>query len=396
MLRQRRLHQSAGFSVLLLSLWLIGLGVAVALVLALLPNRADELRLDRTISTLKNAQDGILAFVVENYRLPVPDTDAPAAATFGLENAGATSGALPYRSMGLPTDVRDQASVLLRYAPYRNAGANADLAAATSLYVPALPTAADYGCSAIPASPVNLLDFCVALDNAVAAAASSTYANTGPGTINAAYVLLSGGLEDADGDGADRTLDGANDDGDLSFEDPARGREKGYDDLVRPLRAESLRRELSCGALVGSLELLVETAEDSKILADNTQVQKFQADVGAALDAFGVIMAGIAVANAAAAEAGAIATEAEICGLAAACLGLCVNLDAACVAATAALVSATAAVAASIVDLVTNVITTAISISIAVGVADLNTAARQHVCDIIDEVVAADQRGGLQ
>jgi hypothetical protein len=241
--------------------------------LALQPNRSEQIRIDKTIRTMEDAQDNVLAFVVENYRLPVADTDAPTAGTYGFENAAADSGALPYRTMVLPVPVLDQASLPLRYTPYRNSDDDADLASATSLYTPALPDldlydkdgldGSDFSCDDPPTSPINLLDFCIALENAEALAPDSGYANTGPGVVNAAYVLVSGGLEDADGDGADSSLDGANDGGDVSFEDPARGREKGYDDIVRVVPYAALKRELSCNALIGSLDLLVATADDA-------------------------------------------------------------------------------------------------------------------------------------
>jgi hypothetical protein len=396
-------RSNQGFSLFLLSVWLIGLGLAIAVVLALLPDRSDRIRIDRTLHTIEDAQHNVLAFVVENYRLPEPDTDAPATATYGSENSGAGSGALPFRSMKLPEAVLDQASLPLRYAPYRNSSDSADLTAETSLYEPGptapypqkLPEPSDYGCPAIAVSPINLLDFCTALGNADNAVASADYVNTGPGTINAAYVLVSGGLEDADGDGADSTLDGANDDGDLSYENPARGREKGYDDIVRSIPVAALQRELSCGALIGSLDLLVATADDAKNQADAIAVQKFQADVQVGLDTAAEVMRAIALVNAIASAAGAVTTTAEICTAAAACLGLCVNLTAACAAAAAASVSAAAAAIAAGIDLVIGAVTLAFTIATAVEVSDLNDAARVHVCDVLSDVVAADVRGGL-
>lgn len=401
MIKQGRWHREGGFSLLWLSIWLIALGLAVTVVLALLPNQTDDTRIAKTITTMQDAQDDLLAYVVKNYHLPEPDTNGD-----GSQNAGATSGALPYRDMGLPAAVLDEASLPLRYAPYRNSAANADLTALTSLYDPttdgnnttyqqSFPTASDYGCTAPAASPINLLDFCVALDNAANATASTSYANTGPGTNNVAYVLVSGGLEDANGNGLDSSLDGANEDGDLSFEDPARGRGKGYDDIVRVKPFSALQRALSCDAALASMRLLEWTAIDSKNLADNIAVQDYQAGVQLALDSVAELLRIASLGNAGFALAGATESEAEVCATAAACLGLCANEDAACAALTAAVISDAAALAVAVVDLAVGAVAVAADAAVYDEVHSLNTAARQHVCDVIDDVTNADQRGGL-
>ena len=172
-----RMRNPNGFSVLALAILMTALGLALVLVLALLPNQSDQARIDETIATLGDAQDALLSFVVENSRLPAPDSNND-----GLEDAAATFGALPYRDMGLPAPVVDEASIPLRYAPYRNAPL-ADLAALTSLYTPDVPDGTSFGCAANPTSPVNLLDFCTGLASAVAESSptgSTAFVNTGP------------------------------------------------------------------------------------------------------------------------------------------------------------------------------------------------------------------------
>ncbi|MBV1921583.1 MAG: hypothetical protein KUG73_12970 [Pseudomonadales bacterium] len=400
--RQLQNIRCDGFSLLLLSVWMIGLSLAVAVLLALQPNRLEQIRIDKTIRTMEDAQGNVLAFVVENYRLPVADTDVPAAGTYGFENAAANSGALPFRTMELPVPVLDQASLPLRYTPYRNSGDDADLASATSLYTPALPDldlydkdgtdGSDFSCDDPPTSPINLLDFCIALENAEALAPDADYANTGPGVVNAAYVLASGGLEDADGDGADSSLDGANDDGDVSFEDPARGREKGYDDIVRVITYAALHRELSCNALIGSLDLLVATADDAANLANNTEVAQFQAEVAVAFEAFGLVINGIILANAVVSATAASAEAVQACINAVASLGV---LSAGCVAATATAVSAGIAAVAAAIDLALSIASLGTAIALLVETTRLNGATHQHTCDIFDDVINADARGGL-
>ena len=69
------LREQSGFSLLTLAIWLAGLGLAIVLVLALLPNRVDDESIRKTVATMGDAEDLMLSFVVENGRLPSPDSD---------------------------------------------------------------------------------------------------------------------------------------------------------------------------------------------------------------------------------------------------------------------------------------------------------------------------------
>lgn len=271
-----RRPRESGFSLLTLSIWLLGLAAALAVVFAILPNRSDQTRLDQTIVTVEESRHALLGFVVGNSRLPAPDSTGD-----GLENAAATRGALPWRAMGLPAPVVDEAFIPVQYAPYRNDGDSADLADPTNLYQPAYPdlsdisddlTAAPFNCPADTTSPVNLLDLCVAVDNTRALAADTSQVSISPagGAINVAYVLASGGLEDADGDGANLHLDGLNEAG-LNFDDPARGRTSVYDDILRYSTFDALDRELSCLAHATSMSLLESVAEASLAIVEGAE-----------------------------------------------------------------------------------------------------------------------------
>jgi type II secretory pathway pseudopilin PulG len=407
-----------GYGLLVLAILLIVLGLAAAVILALLPNRADQDQLEKTIALVEESQELILGFVVENYRLPDPDSNDD-----GLENNGSASGALPYRSMGLPARLLDEASIPLRYAPYRNAPANIDLADAVALYAPDLPDLSglqdlviapapgvinvtlqpirpfvptiDLCAAQFTPSPVNLLDFCVALDNAVAAVATASAVNIGPGNTNVAYAVVSGGLEDADGNGLDRSLDGLNDDGNLSFEDPARGRGTGYDDIVRGLPFSSLQRELSCRALVDSVDLLASVAQASKAVMENVISAYNTAEVSYLMAEITVLMDVVAIAQTVQA---AIGVAADIAKSGGGCAS--VILSAVCC----------PALAGNIARAVVYAVTAAVQIAVLAIDIDVRNDARDtrdlyrdvilpganaHLCSAIAEVTAADARGGL-
>ena len=408
-----------GFSLLMLSIWMIGLGLAAAITLTLLPNLDIDKKTQQTIQTLDDSRDNILGFIVENNRLPVPDTDND-----GGENPGSTSGALPYRSMKLPIALNDAMSRPIRYAPYINGAIN--LTTNTQTYEPGLPdlmghqgafvdttiantvasgatppkTAAfDYTvdtCAAQAiASPINILDFCAKLDNAIAAVGNSSAVNIGPSSTNVAYALLSGGLEDADGDASDASFDGDNDDGDLSFDDPARGREAGYDDLIRGIAFSNLKHELSCQVITDSVDLLAAVANSSNDIMGSAISAYNDAVVGYVMSEITVLLDIIAVLQSIQGITGVAADIgksgggcASIILSATCCPALAGNIAGAIVYGVTAAVQ----LAALVVDVVAaqeNYDTVQYFRSTILP----NTNA--HLCSAIGETTAADTRGGL-
>ncbi|MGA8262113.1 MAG: type II secretion system protein [Arenicellales bacterium] len=426
-----------GFSLVTLSIWMIVLGIAAAVMLALLPNRSDQVRMDQTISTIGDARDDVLAFVVKNSRLPAPDSNND-----GSENAGADTGALPYRSMGLPESLLDQASLPVHYTPYKDG--SLDLTAVTNLYTPDLPdlsglqakvvtNGATVGtdsshtltgdtaptidqctqeAGAVSTTP-NLLDFCTALDQAVAAAATLDSVNVvrcgttspcPPSSVtvsdveNVAYVLVSGGLENANGTGTDPSLDGLNENT-WTYEDPARGRGKGYDDIVRAVRFSTLQRQLSCKALIDSVNMLATVAAAQESTMENAisayndaETEVTMASVTVLLDVVATIQNVVSIAGViediAESAAGCAAAVFDFGATAECCAALAGNI--------AALVVYTVSTVAQIV---------ALGVDIArlidatnnrdVFLHNILPEVNAHLCSAIAEVVAADKRGGL-
>jgi type II secretory pathway pseudopilin PulG len=313
-----------GVTLIELAVILVIVGLMLVVAIAVMPRLTERSRLDTTKDvTIYDVRQALISFAATNGRLPCPDTSSP---PNGLEGGGATSGCadppadvvgkVPYRVLGFSDPVLDTAHLPLRYAVYRNVNGvdaeDADLAALPNRFIPVLPgvpaahrdpfptdlcTAAGFsdtspddlsqGLSPVlstPAAPPheNDLDFCLALRNAKAAASSPSYVYTldlGGATpsFNDAFVLASGGVEDADGSGGDIAFDGVNTGLDTSYESPARRRGRGYDDIVYAMPFDLLESKLTCAAItvgvssaanasIASAEMLVR-AEDLAWLA---------------------------------------------------------------------------------------------------------------------------------
>lgn len=131
-----------GFTLIELALALLVLGLIAALALALLPQLTDRMRLDETGIGTDLVDEAVVGFALANNRLPCPDTndDGLEGGAGGCEPADEV-GRLPFRDLGLPGPALDEARLPLRYAVYRNPGADADLVSLEERFEPALPDA---------------------------------------------------------------------------------------------------------------------------------------------------------------------------------------------------------------------------------------------------------------
>jgi type II secretory pathway pseudopilin PulG len=375
--RGRRRCQS-GFTLIELAVLMVILGMVLLVAAIAVPSLSERTRLDSTSLTIGEVAGMLASFAAVEGRLPCPDTSA---IPNGLEGSGAGSlcvdadvvGRVPYRDVGIADPVLDEAHLPVRYAVYRDPAAMADLAALPNRFIPVLPgdpaTLTSYtGLGAgnpevvVPTKGINPtrvmpdvkndLDFCLALRTAKTAVASTSRVHTldlGGATpsFNAAFVLVSGGVEDADGDGTDQTFDGVNEGGGLGFESPARRRSGNvYDDLVFAMPFELLESKMSCAAIT----IAVTSAANVAIAAAHALVQAEDAVWSGKLS---VTMGEISVASAAVAVLmGAIAIWAaanDVTLGAAGCLALfpdnCAALPFAVIGLAAAVVSEAAAIA---------------------------------------------------
>ena len=158
-----------------------------------------------------DARAALMAFAQARYRLPCPDTDGDGVedGTGGVCPAGTQVGGFPWKTVG----VFSPAVRGMRYGIYRLANAgdhrlDVDLTLDMDRFPPLVAQGTPLAADEILLGRNNLLDVCRALDlasrpgRAVDAAQLSVWR---PGDTasrrHVAYVLASGGLLDADGDG---------------------------------------------------------------------------------------------------------------------------------------------------------------------------------------------------
>ena len=304
------LRKQKGISLLELAIVLVIIGLMIVIAVAVVPRLSDRFRLDATSDiTITDVRKAIITFAAENSRLPCPDTTAT---PNGLEGSGAVAGCaigdvvgnVPYRALGFSDPILDSAHLPVRYAVYRNqngavdpdSSVQADLAVLANRFVPVLPgdeATIEFPVTAGPTltpdpdntedpdliseglNPVrktpnnqNDLDFCLAIRNAHSAAASTSYVHTldlngAAPALNAAFVLASGGVEDADGDASDQAFDQTNEGtAGVDFESPARRRNDSttaadvYDDVIYAMPFHLLESKLSCAAVTMSVNAM--------------------------------------------------------------------------------------------------------------------------------------------
>lgn len=204
-----------------------------------------------------DARAALMAFAQARYRLPCPDTDGDGVedGAGGVCPAGTQVGGFPWKTVG----VFSPAVRGMRYGVYRLANAgdhrlDVDLTRDMDRFPPLVAQGAPLAADEILLGRNNLLDICRSLDLAsrpgrpVDAAQLSVW-RTGEAASrrHVAYVLASGGLLDADGDG--QRLDGANtsaSNASPAFELPTRAASEAYDDTVVAGTFEDLMSELGC------------------------------------------------------------------------------------------------------------------------------------------------------
>lgn len=243
---------------------LVEMGVAVAILGLLVSAAVGYWALQTRHATAQASRDAslearaaLMAFVQSRYRLPCPDTDGDGfeGGAGGACPAGTQLGAFPWKTVG----VFNPAVRGMRYGAYRAANAgdvrqDVDLTVDQDRFPPLVAQGAPLAADEILLGRNNLLDICRSLDlasrpdRAVNAAHLAVW-RPGDATSrrHVGYVLASGGLLDADGDG--QRLDGANaaaTNAAPAFELPTRSSSEVYDDTVVAGTFEDLMSEVGC------------------------------------------------------------------------------------------------------------------------------------------------------
>ncbi len=345
-----KMRREGGVALIELSVILVIIGLLITVAVAVLPVLTERNRLDKTSDvTINIVRKALVSFVANNGRLPCADTSA---IPNGLEGSGAGSscaaapadsvGRVPFRVLGLPDSSLDEGHLPLRYAVYRNlntavaadSSLNADLAALTNRFIPVLPgnpatadfpvvagsppTIASEGPPNLISEGLNLtrkmpnnkndLDFCLALRNAKAATANTDFVHTldlggvAP-AFNVAFVLASGGVEDADGDASDLAFDGVNEGATgVNFESPARRRNdsavptQAYDDLIYAMPFDLLESKLSCAAITIGVNAAANIANAAAHTVVQTEDTLWLAERNTVMDDLSVTLAELSLA----------------------------------------------------------------------------------------------------
>ncbi|MBF0371011.1 MAG: type II secretion system protein [Magnetococcales bacterium] len=291
----------AGFSLIELSVSIVVIGVITGVALSMSTGRnameqvAHRSVAKQTMATISSAEDVILGYAMRHERLPCPDTDDD-----GDEDCdgSAALGTVPYLDIGLSQPFRDGAGNPVVYGVYRNPDVDADLTVISDRMSPWLLSAtrdSEPNTSGEIADHVgyeNRMDFCRGLFNAMRAKSSGSYTHDPSDYIhikrdtsylNQAYVLASGGMMDADGDGSHFDGENANTPA-LQFETPDRRKSDtstdgngqivgGYDDIVRVMPFGVLAYKQGCyeaNMAMKALAMSTVAADDKYIASVNS------------------------------------------------------------------------------------------------------------------------------
>jgi prepilin-type N-terminal cleavage/methylation domain-containing protein len=334
---RRAILRSNGFSLIELSIVMVVMGLLISVAFKMMPGTTERMRLDATkTGIIAPANEAIIGFMAANNRLP-----CPAAAGSGTEDCGRSEGDFPFTTVGLSGPLLDSSKVPIRYGVYRNAKVDltldADLAAELDVtplpalpplpnrYEPVLGATLELGTTAatqivigtmtgytsdgngnwatVTGGPttsyvISRLDICHALQKA-AGSGDDTYVHTieGSNTPNPAYILASGGIEDADGDGALSSFDGLNDDTSIpvQFDSPERRRTADYDDIVIAQSFGDIAAMLGCPANKAAMNALAVASVLAVNIAEGQYLNNEGAIVSVRQAHLGVLMADVAI-----------------------------------------------------------------------------------------------------
>lgn len=224
------MHRCSGYTLLELATVLAILGVLTMTVSSAVESMHQARLYNLSQAQAETARQALRAYVLRNKRLPCPDTSTHGDNGRSSTPCSASSGWLPYESLGLDTPERSRR---LRYGVYRNAGIDLVDPAASS--VDELDLEGRSGLAALLAELTAATATTAALHYANDAApggtgcAGSQYANPG-------FVLVAPAADLDDAGGSANGFDGPNRSfaagSSLCVAAPARAPDSRYDDVV--------------------------------------------------------------------------------------------------------------------------------------------------------------------
>lgn len=283
MRKSRRIGSMTGFA-----LWdvllLVALIASILLTIFLIQQSRNELQtVEQRSATLLWADQEVAGFASANLRLPCPDTDGDGNEDCG---AGASSGMLPYLTMGLRADAATRGLPQVKYSVLRPT--TPDLSLLESFFEPVNweGTAYTYGTS-------NGLDFCGKLYETIDVGSDASNGFTNPGAV--AYSVA---VKQRDGN----------------------------PDLVRNHSAAALANSMSCITTLSSVNSIALAVDVVLEVVDQQESTKQDAIITIAFNVLHIVLAGIDVVLAAIGLAGAIATLATSASALAGAIASCIVL----------------------------------------------------------------------
>ncbi|MBT8359254.1 MAG: prepilin-type N-terminal cleavage/methylation domain-containing protein, partial [Desulfobacterales bacterium] len=241
-----KLMGRSGFTLIEMAVVMVIVGIIISIMATVLPSLIHSGKIKKAQADLERADLALQGYISATGRCPCPDTNAD-----GEENrndggtqgnpaddtCAAYVGDLPYLTLGLssPNDVWGNP---IKYAVY------SDLVTFTT------PTGTNSFCSGLD-SIIRYYDS-QADNNPPDTSKLYTTNQSGGDPKNKAYILVSGGNKDLDGDGSDGVFDGNNEGRDLKFDLPDRSAffgdpsSKRYDDLVRAASFSYIKGLVGC------------------------------------------------------------------------------------------------------------------------------------------------------
>jgi prepilin-type N-terminal cleavage/methylation domain-containing protein len=238
----------SGFSIIELSASIVILGLIISALIGLYTHLEGKYRHVDLVQSIQEANEAIAGFIFSKGRLPCPSVD-----NNGSENCTIAKGFLPYKALGMPTQIRNSAGLALRYAVYLKTDTmmqDTELDILKDRYRPFIADGSPPVGQEKTLGNLNNLDFCQALNAATAAPDDSTLVHVGnAGSLeHVAYLLLDPGAGDADGDG--NSLDEVNAVADLAFDRPNFLATFNNDDRVFVTYFNQLWGKLGCSSVI--------------------------------------------------------------------------------------------------------------------------------------------------
>ncbi len=203
-----------GFTLIEMSVVMVIVGIVVSVVMTVMPSVIRTGKLKEARANLEKYENALKGYAIVNLRLPFADSNGD-----GIENAGVTTGTLPFRTLGL-SNGNDVWGNPVKYAVYGIlAGTPAPANKATLLAIIA----------ALPAPSGGTFNPGIAYTTTAVPCAGAGGANS----ANQAYVIATGGPKDLDG--ANGMFDLCTGTAGTGFNAENTIQSPTYDDIVRAL-----------------------------------------------------------------------------------------------------------------------------------------------------------------